>query len=338
MRKLLLGLATTAMLYACSDDTISTTETDEAFFTVQLNNNVAINPITVQPRAALDNSSEGMYHGVIATTDQSLHGRIWINVANDGNYNATVITDQGEHLSFFAKQNSLNGLSFVFQGTRGSFHFDVSDLNAPQATQVILDQTDGFIQTVKDRSDQRAMSFLGTFQDDNDPTFSGTWDLITDGTPNPAAFNLPLLSQVVVNAPSGNVFIDSEFEAFEYNCFITDGPIMPVFLSSADGNEFWAQQQSAIWGGAAATYSLGQSTLASTLNDLPNTGFHNNEPGNTGPRCLTIEDLIGFWSWNGRSGSLSFDGGLSPAPFAIPSNVDVDGLIETISNVYFEEN
>jgi len=339
MRKLLTGLAALTLLYACSDDTISITETDEAFFTTQLtNNDVAINPILDQPRAVFDTSSEGMYHGVIATIDQSLHGKIWINVGNDGNYNAKVITDEGEHLSFFAEQYQSRGNNnHLFKGVRGSFHFDVSDFNAPTATDVILDNIEGFVQVVKDRSHQRATTFLGTFQDDNDPEFIGTWDIITDGTPNLDAFNLPLITQVIVNAPGGNVFIDTEFDAFEYNCFVTNGPIMPVFLSSADGNEFWAQQQTADWGGAEATYSLGQSTLASALNDLPNTGFHNNEPGNPGPRCLTIEDLIGFWSWNGRSGSLSFDGGFNFTSSSAPSNVDFDGLVETLSKVYFEE-
>lgn len=341
MRKLLLGLAIITLLYACSDDSISTTETDEAFFTAQLTNDVAINPILAQPRAALDNSREGMYHGVIGTMDQSLHGTIWINVANDGNYNAKIITDQGEHLSFFAKQNQRRtNQSLLFKGERGSFYFDASDFNNPIATEVVFDNTKGFVQVVKDRSNQRAMTFLGTFQDDNDPTFVGTWDLITEGIPNPDAFGLPLLSRVIVNAPGGNVFDDTEFDAFEYNCFITNGPIMPVFLSSAEGNEFWVQQQTAVWAGIEATYSIGQSTLASTLNNLPNTGFHNNEPGVSGPRCLAIKDLIGFWSWNGRSGSLNFDGGLGLTGLTssnIPSNIDIDGLTEMISNASFEE-
>jgi len=313
MRKLLLGLAIITLLYACSDDSISTTETDEAFFTAQLTNDVAINPILAQPRAALDNSREGMYHGVIGTMDQSLHGTIWINVANDGNYNAKIITDQGEHLSFFAKQNQRRtNQSLLFKGERGSFYFDASDFNNPIATEVVFD----------------------------DPTFVGTWDLITEGIPNPDAFGLPLLSRVIVNAPGGNVFDDTEFDAFEYNCFITNGPIMPVFLSSAEGNEFWVQQQTAVWAGIEATYSIGQSTLASTLNNLPNTGFHNNEPGVSGPRCLAIKDLIGFWSWNGRSGSLNFDGGLGLTGLTssnIPSNIDIDGLTEMISNASFEE-
>ena len=37
--------------------------------------------------------SQGLYHGVIVTLDTEIHGKIWVNINNDGNYNATVVTN-----------------------------------------------------------------------------------------------------------------------------------------------------------------------------------------------------------------------------------------------------
>ena len=354
MKKYILGFLMLSLCIACSEDEVITNDVASAELT-STTNFESTDLTTATPNRIFDVSSEGLYHGVIVTEDTQFHGKIWVNIGNDGNYNATVETDLGEKLSFTAQQNSLNGTSFVFQGERGSFYYDVSDFSTPVASEVIIDDTFGFIQTVKDNSTSRAAVTLGTFVDFADPAYTGTWDLITDGTANAGAFGLPNLTQVCVVGPNGIMLVDTgSFETFDYPCFTLAGPIAPVFHAAGGTfgniNEFWAQDQVTDWGGASAsntTYFLGQSTSVHSGNpqfDTP--GFHNNDfAAMPTPGCNAFTGgLQGIWFWNGRVGSATFVDPFAPPP--PPSQSIVDALqahplanpqtINTIDSSIFE--
>jgi len=346
MKKCILGFMVLFLCFACSQDEVITADIDTATLTSE-SNFEAINPITTSPNRSFDALSEGMYHGIMVTEDISVHGKIWINVGNDGQYNATVITDEGERLSFFAKTLDLNPTHFVFEGKRGSFRFDVSDFNHPVATNVIIDETVGFIQTIKDRSTQRAVATLGTYVDFADPTFTGTWDLITDGTPGinfvgtdtSTPIVLPLLTQVCILGPGGAMFVDDTFEPYDYPCvggvgfppvfYHTDASADPTDPTSA--NEFWAQNQVLDVVGAPLNYFLGQSSVLSIFNNSANTGFHNEAFDGTGTLgCNGFTDLQGIWFWNGRVGSANFTDPFDfvPPPPLTDSQLNAEGLIQ----------
>ena len=163
--------------------------------------------------------------------------------------------------------------------------------------------------------------------------FTGTWDLITDGSVNAGAFGLPNLTMVCVVGPFGGMLIDTgSFETFDYPCFILAAPIAPVFHtaggSSGNINEFWAQDQVTDWGGVSASdtrYWLGQSTSVHSVNPALNTpGFHNNDfTAMPTPGCNVFTGgLQGIWGWAGRVGAATFVDPFAPPPPGIQERND----------------
>ncbi len=340
MKKFMFSMLALAVCFGCSQDEGSTADATDASLVINSSQR-SVNQLTEVPNRDFDTSNKGMYHGIIVTQDLSLHGKIWINLGNDGNYNATVVTDQGKELAFFANHPSVDTAKergILFKGERGSFVFDNSDLNRPIATEVIINNIPGFIQSVKDRSTQRASAVLGTYVDFNDATFTGTWDLITDGTTNPTFFDLPNLTQVCVLGPGGAMFVDEVFETFDYPCFGVMG-VGPVFHAAGGSfggiNEFIAQDQTANWVGLDATYSLGQSTSVHNANPTAvNPGFHNNDFADPPvPGCYVfVNGLQGIWSWNGREGSATFVDAFAPPPPppSEPTSVSITNVSENL--------
>lgn len=315
---LLLSVFAAGLLGSCSDEEIITSNDATTDFEVAIEQ-IDFNPETAEPDSRFNDTSDGLYHGVIVTLDTEIHGKIWVNVNNDGNYNATVVTNEGDRFRFSAKQFGISATQLSFVGERGSFDYDVSNINHPIATNVIIDSKEGHIASVKDRAGQRAAAILGSFTTNDDPMniISGTWDLITDGTPNPDAFNFPLLTEVVITVTNnGNVYSDTDFETFDYNCFFDTNGIAPIFLhedpmTTPNGrNEFWAQDQSFLLGNATLNYWLGQSSGLVDINGptFADHGFHNNDfadpPASV---CTSVDGQKGIWTWNGRTGISTFD-------------------------------
>ncbi|WP_299762048.1 hypothetical protein [uncultured Dokdonia sp.] len=346
---LLLSVFASAFFVSCSDEEIITSNDAITDFevTIEQIEQIDFDPETAEPNNRFNDASEGLYHGVIVTVEpgqsDNLHGKIWININNDGHYNATVVTNQGDRFKFLGKPVNFDNSKFVFRGKRGTFDYDISDINNPVATNVIVDSKPGHVASVKDRAGQRAAAILGTFatNDNPDDIISGTWDLLTDGTPNPDAFNFPLLTEVVITVTNnGNVYSDTDFEMFNYLCFFetTITEIAPVFLhedpmTTPNGrNEFWAQNQSFQLGNATLEYWLGQSSglVDSNGSTFVNHGFHNSDfadpPSNV---CTAIDGQKGIWTWNGRTGTSSFDD-----PFDVPmlhsENVDYEAFKQVL--------
>ena len=345
---LIFSVFASALFASCSDEeTISSNDTiTDLEVTIE---QIDFNPETAQPDSRFNDTSEGLYHGVFVTLDTDIHAKIWININNDGYYNATVVSNQGDTFRFIGQPVSRDGSRFAFVGERGSFDFDVTDIESPLATNVIVDTKEAHIAALKDRAGQRAAVILGTFETNDDPAniISGTWDLMTDGTPNTDAFNFPLLSEVVITVTNnGNVYSDTDFETFEYPCFfIPSGPIAPIFLhedpmTTPNGrNEFWAQDQSFVLGNSTLTYWLGQSSGLIDINGVSfaDFGFHNNDFADPPAAvCTPIDGQKGVWFWNGRSGTSSF-----ADPFDVPmravENINYEGFKEAISGMTFQE-
>ncbi|WP_299680113.1 hypothetical protein [uncultured Dokdonia sp.] len=331
MKKLILGIFVLAICFSCSNDEIDSETiitnvdiTTEAIIAQQASTAIngeykgAINPVTLTPQSRFNTNAKGMYHGIIVSSDTEIHGKIWINLENDGKYNAIVVTNTDDKLSFFGNmgralsKNSFSEITFV--GERGSFVYDVSDYNNPIATAVVIDGKEGYIETVKDRSDQRADVALGTYVDTDDATFAGTWDLMTDGTLDPI-IGLPILTQTCTVGPTGAMFTDMTMEPFDWSCFVGSvQTFTPIFARFGDpnnplsGNEFWAQGQTLAIGDTNASYSIGVSTMVSDANG-ETVGLFNVDLTGANPAigCYVSFGVQGVWEWNGRSGTIAFD-------------------------------
>lgn len=349
---LIFSILASALFASCSDEEITISNDTSTDLEVAIEQ-IDFNPETAVPDSRFNETNEGLYHGIFVTLDTEIHAKIWININNDGHYNATVVSNQGERFRFTGVPTSREGYTFSFVGERGSFDFDASDIDSPLATNVIVDDKQAHIATVKDRAGQRAAAILGTYQDFDDPDFNGTWDLLTDGTPNPDVFGFPMLTEVVFTHNNGLVYSDSEFENFEYPCFfyglddngnlITE--IAPIFLhqdpiTTPNGrNEFWIQDQVLDLGGQPLTYWIGQSSALIDVNGLEyaNYGFFNtNFEEVPEERCTAFEGQKGLWFWNGRAGFSSFDDPFD-VPMIAPVDIDYEGFREMISTATFEE-
>ncbi len=244
------------------------------------------------PRPSLDNSNQGLYRGVFATYDGSLHGEIVINVGNDGDYTAAIHFTDGSKHAFIANNRILAGLEF--SSTRGSFKFDVSDIDNPVATRVTLDQKLAYVITFKETSSRRLSLVLGHYYDKTDASFKGNWDLISFGIPE---FNFPgaqrIESSILSNG--GEVFLDTDADQMEaFNgCFGFD--VTGAYMAQVSQDIFVVEgkNQSATFNGLRCEWNMSYSFQ-------DNRGTYSNvlcEPGAS----------FGIWTWNGRTGALVID-------------------------------
>lgn len=296
MKKLILLFALGMFVVSCSKD--ATTEE-------QIENNAfleSVDPDSATPKAALDGSSLGMYHGFIATLDSQFNAKIWINAGNDGKFNATARTITGEKYSYFSHEADMAGTQFIFKGVNGTFALDVTDATNPIVSAVTINGTEGVSRVYKEFSFQRGVVSLGSYVDSSDPAFNGVWNLMSLGDPHPAGAGV-IVTEVDVIGPGGALFTDLTIETFDFPCFGQVGIPPLLWLVPGVENEIWVQEQTSTWLGLPAQYDLGVSARVRDGNNLGYDGFSNGD----GTQCL-IEQQQGTWSWNGRTGTVSFPG------------------------------
>ncbi len=165
----------------------------------------------ITPDSSLNDSRFGLYHGVFTTVDLSKRGKIYVYIDNNGKHRAELELLDGEILEFTS--NATNNLEEIqFSNQRSSFIFNALDLHNPIATNVIIDDIEGGIQTFKDTSSQRISVILGTFVDALDSSFTGDWDIITNGMPHPDEFSGDGFEQImsIVVSINGAMYTDTD--------------------------------------------------------------------------------------------------------------------------------
>ncbi len=182
-----------------------------------------------------DTSTYGLYHGTVLSATTTSRGKIWVNIANDGNYYALVELVSGEELAFKLKPSFITKSAlttvFEFEGEGGSFIFDVSDINQPQLSELSLNGEEFFSQIVKSYSYNMASSATATFSETGNPSFSGTWSLIADGSVvNPNGNSGDGITSVMV-VISGEVFEDFDFDAFDASTCLSNANYIPTLNS-----------------------------------------------------------------------------------------------------------
>jgi hypothetical protein len=248
MKKALLLVLCLSFLVGCDTDS----ETNSDFESVDLTRNVdltkIIDPDTARAEARFDNSTNGIYKGVFVSDDMKFHGVLTVNVGNDSQYNAILEYGDDEKIGFLRVDNNSKSISNVveFRGGSAGFTLDVSDYKKPVVTAGYINGVEAQMKLVKEKSANRIVIVLGTFSDDRDPSFNGTWDLIGFSgealiTVPTTDIDLPLppgvypafvdvevqtLDELVVTI-NGVVFTDDKMESFRAgaNCL----SIMPNF-------------------------------------------------------------------------------------------------------------
>lgn len=290
MKKLILLLAV-AVVFSCSKDNVTT----EAETTADLTQ--------MTPKKGLDTSSEGMYYGVFGhNSNQDLHGKIFINVGNDNNYTAQIDLVNGDRLTF--QGNGLNETSLHFTGQRGSFDFNVTDYNAPVASNVMIDQeTEGYITVKKSTSRGIGIVILGAYAETgNEANFYGNWDIFLTEVPATAnndnnqrgGGGSPYVFDVAVVSHKGNrgPFIDTSFEDYAY-CIGFFPPLLVDIPGDGSWFDIWCEGQTSMFAGHPSNWNI---------KVIP--GFHGDYIDYFSPLDLCTPASTGSWSWAGRSGTI----------------------------------
>lgn len=290
MKKLILVLAL-ALVFSCSKDSPETSgDTETADLSQMIPNNT------------LEQSSEGMYYGVFGNSElKYLHGKILINAGNDGNYSATIKMVNGDKINFIG--NSLNKTNIHFASTRGSFDFNTLNFTSPKATNVFIDnEAESYIVAKKSNTRGGGAVILGTYEETgNEANFFGNWDMFGDGLPGPTGLSdSEFLVQVAVSHKgTRGPFVDTTMEEEDY-CI---GSFFPfVFVTSESITDVWADDQTSIFAGQTASWSV-KSIV----------GFHGDTANPYSPQDDCVPASFGTWSWAGRIGTMLIIS--TPEPF-----------------------
>lgn len=158
MKKLLLSLAASLMLFACSDDNSSSSNLSD----------------TPTAKVAYDNNNYGIYKGVFVGST----GRITVNLNNDGQITATLVID-GKSYTYTTEDTTQENsyTSITFSLNNDSFDFEVeSDGSNPIISNISISGHAGAaIQIIKEESDSQVYCYEGTFTEDGG---GGTLNLV----------------------------------------------------------------------------------------------------------------------------------------------------------------
>ena len=212
------------------------------------------------PQASFDTSAEGIYHGIIASGTTQSRGKVWINIGNDTQYNALVEMVGGEvyNLSLLSSNtsNETNPSVYEFKGMGASFILDVTNPRTPIITEAILNNDPYFSRVVKSRNQNRAMSKTGTFAGTGGSNFSGTWNLISDGTViNAPNYNGEAITEAAISF-NGNMYIDNTFNTFDSTSCWLDPDMVPVLNLQGNPNYLTTEDQTTTIGSYTVSWNL----------------------------------------------------------------------------------
>jgi len=170
------------------------------------------------PNPLLDETTEGIYHGIVASASTQSRGKIWVNVANNSNFNALIELVDGGSIEFNLDPDTVEETAtmtiFEFASTQGSFTLDLSNPDEPVISDIALMSETYFGRVVRSMGNNMASSATATFTENGNPAFSGTWNLIADGTnASPNGENGDGITSLLITY-NLNVYEDFEFDNF----------------------------------------------------------------------------------------------------------------------------
>jgi len=236
------------------------------------------------PNSLLNESMEGIYHGVVASGSTQSRGKIWVNVANNSNYNALIELVDGNSFEFSLDPSSVSEAVtmtvFKFSSSEGYFMLDLSNTGEPEIANIVLLNESFFGRVVKSMSNNMASSATATFSEIGNPSFSGTWNLIADGSiTNPNGNNGDGITSVLITI-NGDFFEDFIFDGFNAMGCLGNSDYIPTLTSYgvpgyticdyqtsvfADGMAKWNLSYDQVGPGGYMNYLLCESTTSGTF-------------------------------------------------------------------------
>lgn len=269
MKKIILLFSMVALLISCQKEQIN-------------------EEVTTDLTSSIDIDSE-KYFGVFVSSDLELHGEIRVQKVNDSHYSATIKLLDSDVLQFRGVLNNLSS-DVEFTGERGSFTINFSDEKNMTSSQFRVDDKEGLVKAYPERGVGAGIVF-GTYAQDGVPSFTGTWDLITFGTPEPGHPWLAMIDDIFILHKDTHFASDTTFGVYE--------PFTEICLSggsyigaATDGFEVVAVDQIATIFGFEGHWSM--------------LGFPGKNFDPFSPFCeLLPPGIDGFWDWGGKTGTLT---------------------------------
>lgn len=244
------------------------------------------------PNPENDYTLKGLYQGTIISKDLSFHEKITINLGDNNQYNASIITSN-EILYLFKSENNIDSNILFFEGEHGSFKVEFDQDNSLYFTDVIINEKEALIQVFKDRSFQRIMPSLGTFSS-NDNSITGTWDFTFTST-NGLGHDI-MSTTIFVNQNSETFVLDLSGASGVYQR-LCSGPGTTVPIGVLNSSFFNIQI-------SVPSIELGNSDLNFTFVanrlEAPNVGCLDQPSAN-------LNTTVANWNWNGIFGTTTID-------------------------------
>ncbi len=212
------------------------------------------------PNSLLDNSLEGIYHGVVASGTTQSRGKIWVNVGNNSDFNALIELVDGSTLGFSLDPASVSAAAamtiFYFESNDGHFTLDLSDPEVPEITNLVLQNESFFGRVVKSMSNNMASSATATFTETGNPGFSGTWNLIADGSVfNPNGNNGDGITSLLITV-DGDLIEDFDFNSFNAMACLSSANYTPTLNSYGVADYTICDYQTSAFAGGTAKWYL----------------------------------------------------------------------------------
>ena len=212
------------------------------------------------PNALLDESMEGIYHGVVASGSTQSRGKIWVNVANNSNYNALIELVDGNSFEFSLNPASVseaaNMTIFEFESNDGHFTLDLSNTEEPEISNIVLLNESFFGRVVKSMSNNMASSTTATFSENGNPAFSGTWNLIADGSNfDPNENGGDGITSLLITI-DGNLVEDFDFDSFNASDCLGIAGYVPTLNSYGVSDYTICDYQTTAFAGGTAKWYL----------------------------------------------------------------------------------
>lgn len=216
------------LFIACSNDEYDNIESFDVTSTIHVRSNKQA------PNNKHDESMFGLYHGIVASGTSLSRGKIWVNIGNDNNFNATIEIVDGSTIEFGLRpqlSSFLENQVFEFESSAGSFVIDLSDYEHPQISEIEIFENAYFGSLMKSRSYAPASAVTAIFVEAGNPSFSGTWSLLSDGTnPNPNGNGGEGITSVMITYDS-NMYEDTTFDPFNASQCLGNPSYIPTINS-----------------------------------------------------------------------------------------------------------
>lgn len=313
MKKILVLQLALAVFIGCSPEQNEST-ISEAVDLTQI-----INPDTAKAAPQFDTASNGIYKGVFASSNSEEHGILTINLGNDSKYNAVLELGDNLRIGYIRVSNTTisSSTKIEFRGAGTGFILDVSNYENPVIENAYINNQNAQAKVLKETSQNRVMVSLGTFVDDADSTFTGTWDFLSTLTqvisvplPDPAPagtyqeVTVNVISELVLTK-NGTMFTDTVMEPF------TPGAGCGTTLPPGSQAPFFTGEQTVLVGGIfpVAINEFAASTQTSTwLGEVASWDFNFSKiQGDVYYNANCVAQDAGTWSWKGRSGRITLD-------------------------------